>query len=487
MSSPQLIAPRRFLAVAAVLTLSLSAPSLSGLQANSSTVVMQGQTGAEKLPAKKADDEKAVVKKAEDEKLAAKKADDEKLVLAAGLTLDKASCVSQPQRNCRLGDTIKVTFKNLNEWTSAAKVKASSIYLILNGHELKGLPPEEPGDNSLNFKLSRITEGANPNSATWTTLLTEIRDEPKVLVSVRYGGPVPFPNEVPTNFDPFPQPWSGIMLVLLIFMAIGFGVIAYRSDILRDSPAIAGIRQAYSLARCQMAWWFFIVLGGYCYIWLALGNRDSLSDGVLILTGISAATGLSAIVIGNTSADPAKQQQAADQATNQAALQDRLATLSTLIDLGATDQGTADLKTEKSEKITKKNNIQADTSLSPEDRKATLEALNTRLEQLETAITAANDTARLPLQVEQADKTAQLTAIARKGETQNLLFDILRDTDGISFHRFQMACWTVILGVVFISAVYRQFEMPNFSATLLGLMGISSGTYIGFKIANTSK
>lgn len=38
-----------------------------------------------------------------------------------------------------------------------------------------------------------------------------------------------------------------------------------------------------------------------------------------------------------------------------------------------------------------------------------------------------------------------------------------------------------MLGIMFISSVYNNLTMPEFSATLLGLMGISSGTYIGFK------
>jgi len=39
----------------------------------------------------------------------------------------------------------------------------------------------------------------------------------------------------------------------------------------------------------------------------------------------------------------------------------------------------------------------------------------------------------------------------------------------------------VVLGIMFVSSVYNNLTMPEFSATLLGLMGISSGTYIGFK------
>ena len=38
-----------------------------------------------------------------------------------------------------------------------------------------------------------------------------------------------------------------------------------------------------------------------------------------------------------------------------------------------------------------------------------------------------------------------------------------------------------VLGDIFGVSVYGNLAMPEFSSTLLGLMGISSGTYIGFE------
>ena len=60
--------------------------------------------------------------------------------------------------------------------------------------------------------------------------------------------------------------------------------------------------------------------------------------------------------------------------------------------------------------------------------------------------------------------------------------DLLSDENGISFHRLQMVIWTLVLGGVFVRAVYSDVVMPDFDATLLGLMGLSSGTYLGFKL-----
>jgi hypothetical protein len=60
--------------------------------------------------------------------------------------------------------------------------------------------------------------------------------------------------------------------------------------------------------------------------------------------------------------------------------------------------------------------------------------------------------------------------------------DLVSDCTGVSLHRFQIAVWTLVLSVIFIYSVWSTLKMPAFNDTLLALMGISSGTYIGFKI-----
>lgn len=67
--------------------------------------------------------------------------------------------------------------------------------------------------------------------------------------------------------------------------------------------------------------------------------------------------------------------------------------------------------------------------------------------------------------------------------SRGFLADVISDPagSGVSIQRFQMFVWTLILGIIFVVSVYKDLSMPEFSATLLGLMGISSGTYLGFK------
>ncbi|HYF35873.1 MAG TPA: hypothetical protein VD994_11325, partial [Prosthecobacter sp.] len=60
--------------------------------------------------------------------------------------------------------------------------------------------------------------------------------------------------------------------------------------------------------------------------------------------------------------------------------------------------------------------------------------------------------------------------------------DICVGDSGASFHRVQVVLWTLVLGIYFVSNVLQMMSMPVFPDTLLVLMGISSGTYLGFKM-----
>jgi hypothetical protein len=75
----------------------------------------------------------------------------------------------------------------------------------------------------------------------------------------------------------------------------------------------------------------------------------------------------------------------------------------------------------------------------------------------------------------------------KRSKVQRFFEDILSDRNQITFHRFQMAVWTLIMGLVFVRSVCSDLQMPHFGTNELTLMGISAGTYIGFKIPATSK
>lgn len=318
---------------------------------------------------------------------------------------------------------------------------ASQVSLVLNGRIMNGLPARGPDESysGLQFDLKRLggdTPDERENRERWDALVNELRRDPHLHISVAGSGNPPFWGSAVVPFRVFSSlKWLvlGFLLVLLIL----FLLLARHSDILRDSPSLDGEpKHSYSLARCQMAWWFFLVAASYNYIWLALGDRDSLTSGCLILIGISAGTGLAATVV-----DSGKQAQRRALEKEQVLSTTKLDEIRQAITAGSEANELATLKSEQAQKM------------------ARLAELHTALESLPEP----------------------------PGPSQGFLVDILRDETGVSFHRFQMAAWTIILGFVFVTSVYGNLTMPDISPTLLGLMGISSGTYIGFKISDSGK
>jgi hypothetical protein len=107
--------------------------------------------------------------------------------------------------------------------------------------------------------------------------------------------------------------WTVVGLILLIGAIIGFLYLLLRSGIVRDTTC--AVREdglpPLSLGRCQMAFWFFLVICAFYFLWLITGrgDTDTINSTILILIGISAGTALgSAIVSKNevTTTVPAK-------------------------------------------------------------------------------------------------------------------------------------------------------------------------------------
>jgi hypothetical protein len=73
--------------------------------------------------------------------------------------------------------------------------------------------------------------------------------------------------------------------------------------------------------------------------------------------------------------------------------------------------------------------------------------------------------------------------------SKGFLTDIISDENGISIHRLQNVIWTAIVGVIYIYYVMTSSKIPDgtiINNDLLGLMGISAGTYLGLKTTENS-
>ena len=193
-----------------------------------------------------------------------------------------------------------------------------------------------------------------------------------------------------------------------------------------------------------MAFWFFLVYVSYLVIWLMTDALDTITPSLLGLMGISAGTAFGEALI-----DSGKQQATTSQ------LQDLTAEKQSI------EQSIPELQAQLASAIPQTNATAADTT--------NRDSLNKQLQDNQTRLAQVN------LQI------PSLTPATSAGASKGFIRDILSDSAGYSFHRFQIFAWTIVLGIIFISSVYNRLTMPEFSTTLLGLMGISSGTYIGFK------
>jgi hypothetical protein len=201
-----------------------------------------------------------------------------------------------------------------------------------------------------------------------------------------------------------------------------------------DGPVKNGQTAAYSLSRVQMAYWFILSITAYALIWGITGDRDTINNDILALIGISAGTFLGAVSI-----DSSKKSQAQ---TNLPA-------------------ATA--------KLVQAQNVAA----------AATVAVNTA--PADPAVVANANLAAQTVAI-QHDAVYRLGCQATVPQHKGSFWtDILCDADGISFHRFQIVAWSLVLGVIFVNVIFTTLSMPTFGNTLLGLMGISSGTYLGFK------
>lgn len=66
-------------------------------------------------------------------------------------------------------------------------------------------------------------------------------------------------------------------------------------------------------------------------------------------------------------------------------------------------------------------------------------------------------------------------------QKSNFLLDLVDDGSGASIHRFQNVVFIIVFLCIFIGGTYRSLEFPEFDATQLLLLGISSAGYVGMK------
>ena len=346
-----------------------------------------------------------------------------------------------------LDSIIKVEVANFSEW--AATHDATKLVPFLNGRAVRGGYPNElhPDSRRLSFHLLITPE----NKHLWIDLLGAPHGlSHPVTFTIGLETESPF-DSVYDQSNPLPltvisPPYGVIGLLIIAFTLVLFIWLARTTNLIREAgSAVPGKLRPYNLGRTQMAFWFFLVYVSYVVIWLVTSALDTITPSLLGLMGISAGTALGEALI-DSGKDTAQASQLRDLTAEKQSL----------------EQGIPELQSQIGA-------VNSKPTLTPEDT-ANRDSLNKQLLDSRTRLAQLNQ------------QLQTITPPSTAGHSQGLLRDILRDGSGYSFHRFQIFAWTIVLGIIFLSAVYNSLAMPEFSTTLLGLMGISSGTYIGFKI-----
>lgn len=350
-------------------------------------------------------------------------------------------CTSTSIWEVREHDRIDIEVYQLDELTRP--IGNRPLRLFLGGIELKNLDihlskyDPDTGRSVLWTQLDFGNDDVNIRKA-WVQLLQIARNDKRLEVSIGQEGGPQFPSTAAVDFNVYSTGWAIFTVAVIGGLLVAVVVLAAKSNLLRG-PRCATGPASFSLARHQMAAWFIVVIGAYLFLMLMTG-RASTSPTALILIGISGATGLAAVVI--------DAQQAA-QATHDrdALLSEEKSLRETLADTGS------GLRAQLAK-------VQAG---SPEAAQltATIQTKTQRLAEV-TALLQQNPSQRQP--------------------SRGWYRDLFSDENGVSFHRLQIIGWTVVLVGVFLRGVWRDVAMPEFDTTTLALMGVSSGTYLGFKL-----
>jgi hypothetical protein len=381
------------------------------------------------------------------------------------------------------GDEIWVDIINFRDWVNSLGEKApqnheiKDLILYLDHFPLTGVspiywherkewtgkvPPVEYTVTTVGFSLVR-NDSSKPG---WSHLLNQPVLKRRVIVSVGFPNGEEIPSELTPDKDTgkldqqfyltvIPTFHTAFGLIVILGALVAFLALARHTHIIRDATAPRrpdGLRP-YSLARGQMAFWFFLVIASYFFLWIVTGDMDTLNTSVLGLIGISAGTAL-----GSAFVDAAKP-----------------------VSVGSPgNQPIVDVTRPHLEVLAELTQLRADTQKE-------LEAL----QKARTLISPSNKQALDDNERQQNEVRERLanyrwqSAYFAWPTWKGVMYDLLAENNLISFHRFQIFVWTLILGIMFVANVYNELAMPEFSATLLGLLGISAGTYVGFKLPET--
>ena len=347
-----------------------------------------------------------------------------------GACVDQADCDGQKvQTACeaRIGHSLRLHVQN----PPGPKESTSRLVLFLNGVALTGvnaLPTGEPGWFRFYLRYEPGSEAA------WKTLLHEPKfwDKNKPLVPVSLGveNSVAYDTAVRIRLGYYDRLWlwiwwaSSLATLSLLWhfrSALKVPVTFVTQTEGQSVPAGSEVLK-YSLARVQLAFWFFLILSGYLFVCWMTWELKLLNTALVGLLGVSGATAIGSAIVDK----------------NKAIMQQR----SDAVELARLQQQGASL------------------SQVQQMRKGRLE-------------TAAQ------LRKERVDRWR--VDVRFSSFVRDILSDEDSDTGKVEIYRLQNALWSLFLGITFVRVIWNTLALPDFDSNLVLLTGVSSLTYVGLK------
>ena len=250
--------------------------------------------------------------------------------------------------------------------------------------------------------------------------------------------------------------WPMVFIFVVILGSLVF--FAASTDILRDPcrRRPEGV-EPVSLARSQMAFWFVVIAAAFSFLWVTTGNIDTINGTCLTLLAIGTTTALTTMAVqGNR--------------------------------IGRKDLSDVLQKTPHEMLLLKPAELRDAIAARKKELGETGATTTTPEELAETTAILKTFEGKLDRFFKRRPKWCPLRIYYWRYRLRTVFEDLLTEQAGTyDFHRFQMLAWTLVLGAVFVFKVFADRAMPQFDSNLLLLMGISSGAYIGFKVATPRK
>jgi len=193
------------------------------------------------------------------------------------------------------GMPICVAIDKFADFDTARTNKTEPLVLFLNGQRMSKLAGRIADQGG--FILYDVQRNSDDAEA-WTKLIGAPPWSGRVTLSVGVGTETGAelargPNAT-ISFIVFDPSAMICGLLALLFAVLALLTLASNTALLRDGDA----NSQFSLARCQMAWWLYLVTASFIYVSLVTGDSNGIvTAGSLVLMGISGTTALASVMV----------------------------------------------------------------------------------------------------------------------------------------------------------------------------------------------